>query len=213
MDWKEHVKHASLKVSRALGFLKHAKSFISKNSLVNSYKSIVEPQFRYCCSVWGHCSSTEKDHLQNRTTRIITSSNFLVAALPLIKNLLGQTIEELIRFETKIMVFKVLNCLSPQYLNENYQFIIFSISVFNIVNFYTISLLHEKAETFFSHTESKKNASTFSCNGEILQYTNRLFTHFYTGKSLFMLFVLFRNNGQTSSFSLLFNNTIFQIVF
>ena len=40
------------------------------------------------------------------------------------------------------------------------------------------SLLHEKAETFFSHTEStffvlsvcEKNASAFSCNSEVLQY-------------------------------------------
>ena len=51
LDWKEQIKAVSTKVSRAVGFLKHAKSFLPKDTLKSIYTGIVEPHFRYCCSV------------------------------------------------------------------------------------------------------------------------------------------------------------------
>ena len=51
LDWKEQIKAISTKISRAVGFLKHAKSFLPQESLPTLYKVIVEPHFRYCCSV------------------------------------------------------------------------------------------------------------------------------------------------------------------
>ena len=121
LDWKEQIKYVSSKVSRAIGFLKHAKSLVPSTSLINLYRSIVEPHFRYCCSVWGCCSSTDKNRLQklqNRAARIITCSRFDASAVPIIKSLGWQTIEEMISSESKIMVFKALNGLAPQYLSE-----------------------------------------------------------------------------------------------
>ena len=59
LDWKEQIKAVSAKVSRAVGFLKHAKSFLPRESLKTLYTGIVEPHFRYCCSVWGCAGSTE----------------------------------------------------------------------------------------------------------------------------------------------------------
>ena len=92
LEWKEHTKHVSSKVARAIGFLKYTKSFIPRNCLNYLYR-IVEPYFRYCCFVWGCCSSTEKDHLQklqNRAARIITGNSFTTSALPLIESLVGR---------------------------------------------------------------------------------------------------------------------------
>ena len=51
LDWKEQIKAVSTKVSRAIGFLRHAKSFLPMASLKTLYTGIVEPHFRYCCSV------------------------------------------------------------------------------------------------------------------------------------------------------------------
>ena len=55
---KKHVDVISRKVSHALGVLKHAKQFLLQNILKRLYISIIEPQFRYCSSVWGCCSTT-----------------------------------------------------------------------------------------------------------------------------------------------------------
>ena len=118
-----HCSHVEFSCSRAraIGFLKYNKNFIPRNCLNKLYRSIVEPYFRYCCSVWGCCSSTEKDRLQklqNRAARILTDSRFTTSALPLIESLGWKTIEELISNETKICVFKAINGLAPRHLTE-----------------------------------------------------------------------------------------------
>ena len=45
LDWKEQNKAVSVKVSRAVGFLKHAKSFLPKETLRSPFTGIVELQF------------------------------------------------------------------------------------------------------------------------------------------------------------------------
>ena len=119
LDWKEQIKVVSTKVSRAVGFLKHAKSFLPKESFLTLYTGIIEPHLRYCYSVWGCAGSTEINRLQklqNRAARIITNSSFDTPSRPLIEGLGWKTIEELISYESKIMVFKSLNELAPRYL-------------------------------------------------------------------------------------------------
>ena len=79
LDWKEQIKAVSTKVSRAIGLLRHAKSFLPMANLKTLYTGIVEHHFRYCCSVWGCAGSTDINQLQklqNRAARIITNSSF-----------------------------------------------------------------------------------------------------------------------------------------
>ena len=45
LDWKEQINAVATKVSRAFGFLRHAKSFLPKASLKTLYTGIVEPTF------------------------------------------------------------------------------------------------------------------------------------------------------------------------
>ena len=88
LDWNEHIKVISSKVSRAIVFLNMQKHPIA--SVKTLYKSIVEPHFRYCCSVWGCCGATTIHQLQelhNRAARILPKSSFNVPSGPLIKSL------------------------------------------------------------------------------------------------------------------------------
>ena len=119
LDWSEQIKVVSTKVSRAVGFPRHAKSFLPKESSLTLYTGIVEPHLRYCCSVWNCAGSTEINRLQklqNRAARLITNNSFDPPSRPLIEGLRWKTIDELISYESKIMVFKSLNELAPQYL-------------------------------------------------------------------------------------------------
>ena len=115
LDWKEQIKAVCMKVSQAIGFLRHAKSFLPLASLKTLYTGIVEPHFRYCCSVWGCAGSTDISQLQklqNRAARIFANSSFDNPSRPLIVELGWKTIGN----ESKTMVFKSLNDLAPQYL-------------------------------------------------------------------------------------------------
>ena len=79
LDWKEQIRAVSIKVSRAIGFLKHAKSFLPMTSLKTLYTGIVEPHFRYCCSVWVCAGSTEINQLQS--SKIVQPESSLIVAL------------------------------------------------------------------------------------------------------------------------------------
>ena len=73
LDWNDQVWAVSLKVSRGLGILKHAKKFLPFSALTNLYTSTVEPHFRYCFSVWGCAGTTEIIRLQK-----LQSSSFAI---------------------------------------------------------------------------------------------------------------------------------------
>ena len=119
LNWKEHIKVTSSKVSKAVGFLRHAKPFLPKETLRTLYTGIIEPNFCYCCLVWGCCGVTEINQmqkLQNRASRIVTGSSFDIPCQPFIKELGWKTIDQLITSETNIMVYKSLHELAPQYM-------------------------------------------------------------------------------------------------
>ena len=71
--------------SRATDFLKYAKNYLPIAFVKTLYSSIVEPQFQYCCSVWGCCNSTDilqLQRLQNRAARVVTNSQFDAPSKP-----------------------------------------------------------------------------------------------------------------------------------
>ena len=121
LDWKKHIQETSKKISRSLGMLKYAKRYLPFHALKNLYTSVIDPSFRYCCSVWGVCGAAEihqLQKLQNRAARIITGSNYDAPSKPLIESLGWKTINDMIQFESRVMVFKSLNRLTPQYLSD-----------------------------------------------------------------------------------------------
>ena len=104
-----------------LSFLKHAKNFLPQDTLKTLYSGIVEPHFGYCCSVWGKCGATEKNHLQKlqkRAARVLTNSHFDADARPLLNTLGLKTIQDMIDTEINTMVFKALNSLTPKYITD-----------------------------------------------------------------------------------------------
>ena len=101
--------------------LQYAKRYLPFHALKNLYTSVIDPSFRFCCSVWGVCGAAEihqLQKLQNRASRIITGSNYDAPSKPLIESLGWKTINDMIQFESRVMVFKSLNRLTPKYLSD-----------------------------------------------------------------------------------------------
>ena len=63
LDLKEHIKVASSKVSKAVGFLRHAKPSLPEETLKTLYTGIIEPNFPYPCLDWGCSVVTEINQL------------------------------------------------------------------------------------------------------------------------------------------------------
>ena len=82
--WNDHTRLLRAKVSRAIGFLKYAKTILPQETLSQIYRGIVEPHFRYCCSVWGICGESRRltlQKLQNRAARIAVAMMHLLMPL------------------------------------------------------------------------------------------------------------------------------------
>ena len=65
LRWYSQIKNMQTKISRALGLMKYAKQYVLLATLNNMCEGIVEPNFNYCCSVWGSCGTTRLNTLQN----------------------------------------------------------------------------------------------------------------------------------------------------
>ena len=101
--------------------LRYTKKFIPKHTLKMLYQGLVEPHFRFCCSVWGTCGVTTRcilEKLQNRVIRIMTDSPYDAPAQPLLRELRLPSIAEMIRQESTSMDYKAIIGQAPTYLSS-----------------------------------------------------------------------------------------------
>ena len=86
------------------------------------YHSLVESRLRYCSTVWGNCNNALKANLQrihNRAARIITCTEYgSVDSEALLRKLGWLNVQQLIDFNTAVMVHKSINNTPPSYLSE-----------------------------------------------------------------------------------------------
>ena len=112
--WDEQIALLQTKIPSSSSFLKYAKKFLPLKILNQIYIGVVEPHFRYCCSVWGNCRESKKNVLQkqqNCGATIITNSS--AYASPLLAKLQWPSINEIITRERTAMVDKSINNLAP----------------------------------------------------------------------------------------------------
>ena len=108
-------------MSRGIAMIRYTKKFIPKHTLKMLHQGLVEPHFRYCCSVWETCGVTSRctlEKLQNRVIRTITDSPYDAPAKPLLRLLRLPSIAEMIRQESASMVYKAINGKAPTYLSS-----------------------------------------------------------------------------------------------
>ena len=86
-----------------------------------TFKSLVQPYFNYCCTVWDNCNKTlavKLQKLQNRAARVLTSSSYDANADALIDKLDWKKLSLQRQFQKAVMVYKSLNGLAPEYMHS-----------------------------------------------------------------------------------------------
>ena len=90
LTWNLHITNISKKIASGIGILKRSRAFVPFKTLLCIYNSLLQPHFDYCSVVWGNCNKTlarKLQELQNRATRILTSSSYDANADDLIARL------------------------------------------------------------------------------------------------------------------------------
>ena len=92
---------------------------------MNNFNGLVKPQFDYCSLVWDCCSTSlaEKlQKLQNRAARILLSAPYDSSALDLFRRLHWKTLRNQRLFAKAVVMFKILNGQTPDYLSNKFIF-------------------------------------------------------------------------------------------
>ena len=126
LSWDDHIDYILVKIRHSIGILKRMRSAVPRESLVLLYKTLIEPYFRYCNTVWGYCNETLLDKLQvlqNKAARVIKESKFENTNHPvLLKELRWLSVRQLIFIDTAILMYRVANSLAPETTSDMYLF-------------------------------------------------------------------------------------------
>ena len=74
LDWVKHTEYLGKKIAKDIYLLKRIRPYITQETALTFYKSIIQSRFDYCSIIWGNAGKGTLDRLQklqNRALRII----------------------------------------------------------------------------------------------------------------------------------------------
>ena len=97
---------------------------LPSNILSCLYFFIIQPHLDYCISVWGSCSLTNFNKIQqvqNRAAPIVTGIyDYSISCITLIKKLGWMTMNQRYFYFTSILVYKCMNGLTSKTLSDRF---------------------------------------------------------------------------------------------
>lgn len=86
------------------------------------YNAFILPHLNFGITVWAdkHKGNTNKlSSIQRRCARVISGANWDNPSLVILNELRWITIDEQFLFNRSVMIYKILNSISPSYLKDN----------------------------------------------------------------------------------------------
>ena len=125
LTWNEQIDFISTKIKRNVRMMKRVRDFIPKDSLITLYKSLVEPYFRYCNTVWGRCGKSYIDKLQtlqNIAARIVTRVSYQdTDHAILLRELEWLSISQMMEYDSLSLIYKIKNGHAPGHTRQMFE--------------------------------------------------------------------------------------------
>ena len=86
LSWKYHIAYVATKISKSRGSLARLRHFVPSSTLLNNYKSLIQPYINYGLAVWVQAAQSNLNKiliLQKRALRLINFAPFKSQAVPL----------------------------------------------------------------------------------------------------------------------------------
>ena len=124
LSWASHTDNIYKKVSSGIAGIKQIRDFISQETAVLIYISLVRPWFDYCDVVWDNLPATLAERLQklqNRAARVITRESYEVRSESIRQRLGWANLTQSRMQHKAITVFKILSDSGPTCLKELFR--------------------------------------------------------------------------------------------
>ena len=121
LSWSAHIQEISTKACKTLNVMHALKYKLSRKALENIYITFVRPTLEYCDVIWDGCLQKDKDLLENiqlAAARVVTGARRGTSHSALLKETGWQTLQQRRDTHKLIMLYKILNNLTPEYLKE-----------------------------------------------------------------------------------------------
>lgn len=131
LSLKNHFTYIQKKVAKKLFFFSRVASFLSMNTNIIVFKTIIQPHFEYCASILyflDNNSMAALQKLQNRGMRIILKCSRLTPISVMLNVLNWFNVRTRLKYFMLVFVFKIVKKLLPSYFN---QYITFNNQVHN----------------------------------------------------------------------------------
>ena len=96
LSWKHHINYISTKISEGVGIITRLRHLVSRTTLLNIYRSLIEPYISYGLVAWGQATNVHLNKvviLQKRVLRLMDFSDYTSHSAPLfLKNALLGTV-------------------------------------------------------------------------------------------------------------------------
>ena len=123
LHWDIQVKELFKRINSKINLLSKIKKYLTTEARILYFNSYILPLFDYCCTIWGNCSKKDLERmtrLQKKAARIILGK-YDVASKKLFAELNWLDFANRIKFHKCILIFKILNGLSPPYLQDLFR--------------------------------------------------------------------------------------------
>ena len=125
LDWSTQVETLSKKVVKDIYLLRRIRQFIGQKVALMFYKSIIQPKFDYCDTVWGKMGkgySQKLQILQNRALRSVMQVNWTVPTDTVFDTLQMDRLEDRRIKRVLCFMYKVVYNLVPLSVRKYYRF-------------------------------------------------------------------------------------------
>ena len=119
LNWKKHLDHISLKISKIIGILHRLKFVYPKTVLLMLHNTFIVPHLTYCMLSWGSLlSDNHRIHvLLKKGLQIVAGGGYLSHTEPICKQIQLLKVADMFRVALWNFYFKLMNNLLPSYFD------------------------------------------------------------------------------------------------
>jgi len=123
LKWDSHIKYIVKKISTNIWLLGKIRYIVNLNYRILYYKAYIQPHFDYCCIIWGNTTQQNINtllRLQRRACKYILGQDY-ISLRESMSEINIMTFDQRIIFQKAVTMYKIMNNLVPNYLNEHFQ--------------------------------------------------------------------------------------------